>query len=75
MSNLYANGEFFYQTYSKPVESPAGERQANTEYIAQFSFIPNTPEFQPGLAMSVSPDSNEGSRMSYVGLADTQAGI
>jgi uncharacterized repeat protein (TIGR01451 family) len=76
MSNLYASGEFFYQTYSKPVASPAGENLANTEYTAQFSFISKTPaSVQPGLFMSVSPDSYEGSRMSYVGLRDGPAGI
>ena len=75
MSNLYANGEFFYQTYSKPVLAPAGETEANTEYIGQFSFIPTTPVHQPGLLLSVSPDPGDGSRMSWVGLRDTAAGV
>ena len=75
MSNLYANGEFFYQTYSKPVLAPAGEDEANSEYIGQFSFIPKAPEYQPGLFLSVSPDPGDGSRMSWVGLKDTAAGI
>jgi uncharacterized repeat protein (TIGR01451 family) len=76
LSNRYSNGEFFYQTYSKPVTSRAGETQANTEYTAEFSFISKTPAAeQPGLNVSVSPDSGEGSRMSYVGLRDTPAGI
>jgi uncharacterized repeat protein (TIGR01451 family) len=75
MSNLCGNGEFFYQTYSAPVTSPAGENHANTEFIGQFSFIPKTSEYQPGLFMSVSPDSFEGSRMSWVGLEDTPNGI
>ena len=34
-----------------------------------------TPAQQPGLFLSVSPDSGEGSRMSWVGLEDTPAGI
>ncbi len=76
MSNLVASGAFSDQTYSKPAAPPVGEKQANKEYTAQFSFISKTPgSEQNGLIMSVSPDSNEGSRMSYVGLADTQAGI
>jgi uncharacterized repeat protein (TIGR01451 family) len=76
LSNLYANGEFFYQTYSKPVTAPAGETQANTEYTAEFSFISKTPAAeQSGLNVSVSPDSGEGSRMSYVSLKDTPTGI
>ena len=75
MSNLYANGEFFYQTYSKPVLAPAGEDEANKEYIGQFSFIPKSPEFQRDLFLSVSPDPGDGSRMSWVGLEDTPAGV
>ena len=34
-----------------------------------------TPAYQPGLFLSVSPDSGEGSRMSWVGLEDTPDGI
>jgi uncharacterized repeat protein (TIGR01451 family) len=74
MSNLCASSEFFYQTYSAPVASPAGEDRANKEYIAQFSFVSKA-TFQPGLFISVSPDSFEGSRMAWVGLEDTEAGI
>jgi uncharacterized repeat protein (TIGR01451 family) len=76
MSNAYTSGEYTYQTYSTPVTAPAGEKQANTEYTAEFSFISTTPTArQPGLAMSVSPDSYEGSRMFWVSLTDTAAGI
>jgi uncharacterized repeat protein (TIGR01451 family) len=76
MSNLCGNGEFFFQTYSQPVASPAGETQPNTEFIGQFTFMSKTPDAeQPGLFMSVSPDSYEGSRMSWVGLEDTPGGI
>lgn len=74
MSNLCGNGEFFYQTYSTPVKTAAGEDQPNTEYIAQFSFTTTTTAPQPGLFMSVSPDSYEGSRMAWVGLEDTDKG-
>ena len=73
MSNLCASSEFSFQTYSTPVTPPAGENQDNKEYIAQFSFMSKA--FQPGLFISVSPDSNEGSRMSWVGLEDTEDGI
>ena len=76
MSNACASGEFFNQTYSSRVQSPAGEERANKVFIAQFSFISKTPGVQqPGLFLSVSPDSYEGSRMSWVGLEDTPAGI
>jgi uncharacterized repeat protein (TIGR01451 family) len=68
--------EFHYQTYSKPTVDAAGESQANTEYIAQFSFISTQPTVQqPGLFVSVSPDDGEGGRMSYVSLEDVPTGI
>jgi uncharacterized repeat protein (TIGR01451 family) len=73
MSNLCGNGEFFFQTYSAPVTSPAGETQPNTVYIARFSFI--DPAFQEGLLVTVSPDSGGGSRMAWVGLQDTANGV
>ena len=44
-------------------------------FIAEFAFISATPGHQPGLFFSVSPDSGEGSRMSWVGLEDTVDGI
>jgi uncharacterized repeat protein (TIGR01451 family) len=68
--------EFFYQTYSKPTTDPAGEGLANTEYIAQFSFISFKPSVQQdGLFISVSPDNGFGGRMSYIGLEDVSNGI
>ena len=77
MSNACASSEFFYQTYSSRVLSPASEDQPNNKvFTAQFSFISKTPASeQPGLFLSVSPDSYEGSRMSWVGLEDTPDGI
>ena len=75
MSNACASSEFFNQTYSSRVFSSAGEEQPNKVFIAQFSLMSTTPVHQPGLFLSVSPDSHEGSRMSWVGLEDTPAGI
>jgi uncharacterized repeat protein (TIGR01451 family) len=69
------DGEFKFQTYSKPATPPAGEALANTEYIGEFSFIPTTSALQPGLNVNVSPDSGEGSRMSFVRLIDSAEGI
>ena len=43
--------------------------------MAEFSVMSKTPAYQPGLFLSVSPDSGEGSRMSWVGLEDTAEGI
>jgi uncharacterized repeat protein (TIGR01451 family) len=75
MSNRFASGAFAFQTYSAQVTPAAGEGQANTVYDARFSFISTTPEHQPGLYTSVSPDDGQGARMSWVGLEDTPAGI
>ena len=75
MSNACASGEFFYQTYSPREPVQVGEERINKVFMAQFSFMAKTPDYQPGLFLSVSPDSGEGSRMSWVGLEDTPAGI
>ena len=71
MSNACASGEFFYQTYSPQELQQVGEARPNKVFIAEFAFMSKTPAHQPGLFLSVSPDSGEGSRMSWVGLEDT----
>ena len=75
MSNACASGEFFYQTYSPRELQQVGEARPNKVFLAEFAFISTTPDYQPGLFLSVSPDSGEGSRMSWVGLQDTAEGI
>ena len=67
-SNLFGCGEFTYQTYSTPLQDPAGENDTNKVFTAQFSFIPTTPNPQPGLYVSVSPDDYAGGRMLRVDL-------
>jgi uncharacterized repeat protein (TIGR01451 family) len=73
LSNLFATSDFADQTYSTPVVPPAGEDLPNTVYTAKFSVF--DPAAQPGLYVTVSPDSGEGSRMAWVGLEDTGDGI
>jgi uncharacterized repeat protein (TIGR01451 family) len=75
MSNACASSEFFNQTYSPQELQQVGEQRPNKVFLAEFAFIPTTPAYQPGLFISVSPDSGEGSRMSWVGLQDTAEGI
>src|SRR5512132_2553885 len=75
MSNACASGEFFYQTYSPQEPLQVGEARLNKVFMAQFAFMSKTPAYQRGLFLSVSPDSGEGSRMSWVGLEDTEDGI
>jgi hypothetical protein len=73
ISNAVTSGEFHYMPYSAPVE-PAGE-QANRVLTNEFTFKSATAQRQPGLAMSVSPTGDEGSRMSYVRLEDAEDGV
>ena len=75
MSNACASGEFFYQTYSPQELQQVGEARPNKVFMAEFAFMSKTRAYQPGLFLSVSPDSGEGSRMSWVGLEDTANGI
>jgi uncharacterized repeat protein (TIGR01451 family) len=75
MSNACASGEFSNQTYSPREPQQVGEARPNKVFLAEFSVMSKTPAHQPGLFLSVSPDSGEGSRMSWVGLEDTPAGI
>jgi uncharacterized repeat protein (TIGR01451 family) len=74
LSNAEANSSFSgTQNYSPPVVPAAGEKLTNTVFIAKFSFF--DPEYQPGLDVTVSPDSGDGSRMAWVDLADTPEGV
>jgi hypothetical protein len=75
MSNLCGSAEFFNQTYSPQEPQQVGEARPNKVFLAEFSVMSMTPAYQPDLFVSVSPDSGEGSRMSWVGLEDTPAGI
>lgn len=76
LSNAVTNGGFANQPFSPPVTAPAGEELANKVFTSQFSFLSTTPGVvQPGLVLSMSPDSGEGSRMSYVRLEDSANGI
>ena len=75
MSNACASGEFSNQTYSPQEPLEVGEARLNNVFLAEFSVMSTTSAHQPGLFFSVSPDSGEGSRMSWVGLEDTKEGI
>jgi uncharacterized repeat protein (TIGR01451 family) len=75
MSNACASSEFFYQTYSAQEPLQVGEARPNKVFIAEFAFMSMSAAEEPGLFLSVSPDSGEGSRMSWVGLQDTAGGV
>ena len=69
MSNACASGEFFYQRISQELQQ-VGEARPNKVFMAESRSCPRR-RCQPGLFLSVSPDSGQGSRMSWVGLEDT----
>jgi uncharacterized repeat protein (TIGR01451 family) len=74
MSNACGTGDFTEQTYSKPNTEPAGEKEANKEFVAQFSFVTTKTTPQPGLDLNVSPTDAGGARLSWVGLIETEEG-
>jgi hypothetical protein len=75
LSNVTADGGFAGQTHSPLLDQGATEAGALRKFSSTFEFIPTTREYQPGLAMIISPDSGEGSRMSAVKLEDRQDGV
>ena len=75
ISNAVTNGEFHFQTYSKPTVEKAGENVDFNVITNQFTFQSTSAVMQPGLAMSVSPSEGEGARMSYVRLEDRFDGV
>jgi hypothetical protein len=74
ISNAFFSGSFGDMPHSKPVLKPAGENEAANVLVNKFTIkAPDT--FVPGLAMAVSPDDGQGSRMSRVRFNDTADGI
>ena len=88
LSNAVTSGCFEDQTFSKRLDHAAGESDAD---VSLFVVVPGTPknhfeaqwdfastlpnEEQPGLSVVASPDRGDGSRMSWVQMADTPDGI
>ncbi|OGG86184.1 hypothetical protein A2392_01850 [Candidatus Kaiserbacteria bacterium RIFOXYB1_FULL_46_14] len=77
ISNAVTNGAFGDQTFAAPTVTTAGESSvaANNHFEAQFDIASTMPGLQSGLALSVSPDDGNGSRMSYLSFTDTSDGI
>jgi hypothetical protein len=86
ISNATTNGTFADQTFSPGLVDGAGEATSGTggqaggerqpHFDATFSFLSATPSAeQPGLAMTISPDSGSGGRMSFLRLRDMPTGI
>lgn len=86
ISNAVTSGCFGDQTFSKPLVNEAGETTATSNglsggvrqshFEAEWSFASTTPGAeQPGLSVVASPDRGDGSRMSWVQMADTPGGL
>ncbi len=86
ISNAVTSGAFGDQIFSAPLANAVGENSATTggfsegtrgnHFEMSFDFASAIPNFeQPGLAVTLSPDRGDGSRMSYLKLADTPTGI
>jgi hypothetical protein len=85
ISNSVTSGCFGDQTFSKSLVNEAGESVATNNgmsggtrqphFEAQFSFASTLATYQAGMAMSVSPDRGDGSRMSYLKFQDDAAGM
>jgi hypothetical protein len=86
ISNATTSSAFADQTFSAPLIDGAGEPSSSNggqaggerqpHFDTSFRFLSSTPGAeQPGLAVTVSPDSGAGGRMSFLRLRDTPAGL
>ncbi len=86
ISNAVTSGSFGDQTFAKPLVDSVGEVDATagtfsegtrkTRFEMQFDIASTVPTAeQPGMALSVSPDRGDGSRMSYLSFADSPTGV
>lgn len=85
ISNAVTSGAFGDQTFSKQLANEAGETTAyaaapagtrQKSFVAQWNFASTVPGAeQPGLSITASPDWGDGSRMSWVQMADTPSGL
>jgi hypothetical protein len=74
LSNAITSGSFGDQTFSPALDDAAGEGAA-PDFAAGFLIGTAQSTLQPGLAMSVSPDDGQGSRMSYLRFEDHTDGV
>ncbi len=75
ISSSVTSGSFADQTFAPPVTNAAGESTGNNHFDASFSIGTALSTFQPGLALSVSPDDGNGARMSYLRFVDEADGV
>ena len=79
ISNAVTDQQFSDWLFSKPLGTPAVEGPSATdgnEFVAEFDIASTTPNVeQPGLQVSVSPQTGEGARMSFLRFNDSAGGI
>jgi len=74
ISNAITSGSFGDMTFSKPVVNAASETNGNNVLVNEFTIkAPET--FAENLAVTVSPDDDQGTRMSRVRFEDTASGV
>jgi hypothetical protein len=86
ISNAATSGCFGDQAFAPTLTPPAGESNSLDQngipvpstlshFESQFDVASTTGGYQPGMAMSVSPDNGSGARMSYLRFEDQAGGI
>lgn len=85
ISNAVTTGAFGDQTFSYSTANEAGEVDSTNNgqsggtrqnhFEAEFDVTSTQLAQQPGMALSISPDRGDGSRMSYLSFTDTAGGI
>ena len=71
MSNASMDRSFGNWLFSEPVTTPATET-GNQEFVAEFDIKSMTPDaIQPGLQISMAPQTAGGARMSFLKFVDT----
>jgi hypothetical protein len=75
LSDAITSGSFGDQTFSPGLVNAAGETASKSHFDASFSIGTTLATEQVGLHMSVSPDSGDGSRMSYLRFEDHTDGV
>jgi len=79
VSNAKTSGSFGDMPFSAPSGTPSGESGApgavTNSFLASFDIWSVTGSAQPGLRLTISPDSGNGSRQSYISVDDTGSGL
>jgi hypothetical protein len=75
LSDAVTSGSFGDQAFSPALATPAGESATQSHFAAGFRIGTALDTQQTGLHMSVSPDSGDGSRMSYLRFEDRADGV